>query len=1174
MDVEETSQISNIFPDQNESLLVPASECPAASHGLEEFTEVCRICNKEFSSIHSRMRHEKNVHKLYLYKSTAFALIDQNDSLSDYPSDRSSAGDVKISSTMCRFCNKCFSSNHSRIRHENTKHGENVEKKPTPIQPLEDSKPKSYNLRAQQGDSGFVSSTSLTETKKVKSVSIVCRICGKLCLNSNSRAKHELMAHFRNPVKLMSRHKMRPPKGRSSFKALTKKRKNNLQTYTIQTEKDFVDFYVNVSAMFQDNICLCCDRYIPDRKNMVNHLKKWFGDCMYYNCWKCWISFPNMRQYTFHTVNHVLCDKRSKLLDVGLVNCKPYQNYSCHSCKFIIASEEEFLFHFETKHNINDFPKRCQFCDEVFENSEQLREHFLSPCIKKVYCGICKKSFKTQEEFDEHCDIHNSLNDDNTTFKEKLRSISTQTSLQYHLPYPCQTCEQRFLNHYHLLKHLKLIHDDPSIEICTLCPETIYKRYVPKKEIKEHINKYHQETPEPTEEAEPTNNKTSYICNICNNLFGNINEWKSHQCAFSATFKCDECEKYFRNDQELNEHKSSHSKLKLKLIRCSNSNSYMTSTSRPQRRNSFVNQLMCRTCTKCFSTKEDLEEHIKTHDSSSENGTTFNCTLCDKTYMYKFSLNKHIKNHHPEHFARQVRAKSQPPERQLETEPENDDFKRKCPICNVPCKGSNSLYHHNRRYHSSNDKLNRSMPDLTAAEEPGPSESKDTTCKFCNMVCKSSVGLANHLRIHYSGKKEMPVLKPVHIKESKEKHSCITCHKKFTDENVLQEHILTHFTPETLPKTPKDKVFPCIHCHKLCLTSGALKNHIKIHDILERKKNLKKCHRCGLVLMSSAGLARHLTSDCVNKIRKKAYTCRFCNNQYPSTSALNKHLKRHSLQTVTKNLNGLIVKKKGTMPVVLKKNLSSPNANVKKVTKPPNGLTYSCSKCKIRFLNSDQLKNHVKMHIKEEKHKEALNNIKLALNNDKTTTPSSQPAEIFKCELCPESFDRLYSYVSHKGWHKREAQSLAASTVSQAAQTPQKKPVSAAFQAAQTPQKKPPAASTQTSQKRHICEVCKAAFDTLADYRKHLLKHKNHTCSLCNKKFIFLGRLRRHMTIVHNTELQDSPTNVDNSEKVKEFLMKKSVVVSKNYMCTECNISFPDAKRLRYHVLKHVNNTV
>ena len=60
-------------------------------------------------------------------------------------------------------------------------------------------------------------------------------------------------------------------------------------------------------------------------------------------------------------------------------------------------------------------------------------------------------------------------------------------------------------------------------------------------------------------------------------------------------------------------------------------------------------QYSCIHCKKIFSSKNNLEKHLKTHIKNlSDKQSNFECEICEKSFGLKKNLNKHMRNSYEE----------------------------------------------------------------------------------------------------------------------------------------------------------------------------------------------------------------------------------------------------------------------------------------------------------------------------------------------------------------------------------------------------------------------------------------------------------------------------------------------------------------------------------------------
>ena len=116
--------------------------------------------------------------------------------------------------------------------------------------------------------------------------------------------------------------------------------------------------------------------------------------------------------------------------------------------------------------------------------------------------------------------------------------------------------------------------------------------------------------------AKNTEGTSAYTCDNCAKIFKRENLKKYHQKTCGDIHSCGEegCNKTFKSPKTLKEHTKIHSK-----------------------------ELMCETCSACFSKISNLKKHKLTHNK--DEGKQYKCKTCSKAFHSKNGLKGHEENH-------------------------------------------------------------------------------------------------------------------------------------------------------------------------------------------------------------------------------------------------------------------------------------------------------------------------------------------------------------------------------------------------------------------------------------------------------------------------------------------------------------------------------------------------
>ena len=270
------------------------------------------------------------------------------------------------------------------------------------------------------------------------------------------------------------------------------------------------------------------------------------------------------------------------------------KEFRCMECEnFTGVHKFELVHHFLEEHNGKQFNfEICQWCQEVFENSDRLMNHHAKVHApqnipRKVY--MCEKPFCTYEGKYSFTKLRQHMAEEH------------ESSIPY-MPFKCDQCDSRFLVHEELSHHMNVTHQMNLIQFqCETCPMAYYDRTAYFIHKKSH-NK----------------NFELFFCQHCNDPHMSRYELFLHHCATHRLetssiremqfpfFACELCKFYNTNYEKLTEHmEDKHGVLDFLPIPC-----------------------LIDGCQQRF---EDLMKHTKHRRSAHMVNGNHLCTYCGKT---------------------------------------------------------------------------------------------------------------------------------------------------------------------------------------------------------------------------------------------------------------------------------------------------------------------------------------------------------------------------------------------------------------------------------------------------------------------------------------------------------------------------------------------------------------
>ncbi|KAM3955256.1 uncharacterized protein ACR2FA_010861 [Aphomia sociella] len=140
-------------------------------------------------------------------------------------------------------------------------------------------------------------------------------------------------------------------------------------------------------------------------------------------------------------------------------------------------------------------------------------------------------------------------------------------------------------------------------------------------------------------------------------------------------------------------------------------------------------------------------------------------------------------------------------------------------------------------------------------------------CEVCGCGFQTSKELADHTSTAHVK------LKPF---------ECAICHKRFTQQGGVHQHMRMH---------TGDRPFPCTFCPKAFTQKSGLDQHLRIHT----KVKPYRCVICSKSFCQSVHLKQHMRTH----TNVSPFQCGICQKRFKQSSHLNYHLKNHNPLNMT-----------------------------------------------------------------------------------------------------------------------------------------------------------------------------------------------------------------------------------------------------------------------------------
>lgn len=324
-------------------------------------------------------------------------------------------------------------------------------------------------------------------------------------------------------------------------------------------------------------------------------------------------------------------------------------------------------------------------------------------------------------------------------------------------------------------------------------------------------------------------------------------------------FRCLECQKFFKKEDDLNEHtESSHPK--------------------PLPSKPFF---ACNHCGEKFTEAKELKNHVK---KGHEKDTSYTCTHCMKKLASYFLLENHMKIHHNDGDESKESEMVFIPEADpihLQEQSSQSEGCNKCDVCKKRFRKKTCLKQHYEDIHRNIYpyacfKEKRSYMFKTKSQYDHHMRTmhqsilwfeQESLCSICGKKLTSPPELRAHMNIH-TGNEDF--------------FDCDTCSNSFKTHDELNEHI-GYEHPE------KDTEYTCHMCQFTSRSAGYFNLHNKIHN-----SNQNKCKVCGKEFFFTFEYDEHI-KKC--SITEGIRNCEYCPSKFTDDTLLKVHIARkHSHQ--------------------------------------------------------------------------------------------------------------------------------------------------------------------------------------------------------------------------------------------------------------------------------------
>ena len=377
----------------------------------------------------------------------------------------------------------------------------------------------------------------------------------------------------------------------------------------------------------------------------------------------------------------------------------------------IICSESE-----KEDQSESDNLQACRYCSKVYHHVKARNKHMITDHLDQCTrdgiifpCASCSAVFVSELGREKHC---RTIHKNKPTTRPELFKCPFD-----HLSPQKTTASFKKLKDLHV--HVKYVHPEKD-KSCLGCA----KDFPSFKDLDEHIQSHQKGTPY----CQPF-----YHCDHCCRVFQKeytlVVHKRNEHSTLKETLHCQFCQKDFKNAKFLKNHEEKHRKEQL--------------ATEPR------DDHLCPSCGKSFSTRLNLERHIK---SKHQRVKDHQCPDCGKSFVDSTRLKEHRwihTNHKPYPCAqcdKSFRHKSHLKHHQAKDHGTSKPFE--CDICHKSFCYRYELVNHSASHQQSSKKRNKVVLDMRHCQENTDLDQQLTQVVFACELCHHHFSSMDKLKEH------------------------------------------------------------------------------------------------------------------------------------------------------------------------------------------------------------------------------------------------------------------------------------------------------------------------------------------------------------------------------------------------------------------------------------------
>ncbi|WAR17162.1 ZN836-like protein [Mya arenaria] len=356
----------------------------------------------------------------------------------------------------------------------------------------------------------------------------------------------------------------------------------------------------------------------------------------------------------------------------------------------------------------------CAYCGKLFRDRHQLTAHVRSHTGEKPFkCTVCGKGFTQKSNMKSHYVVHMKESD-------ALKILRARPKNHF-----CEICTKEFQSPAHLRMHLRT-HTGERPYACNICD----KRFIQKTKSKRGRKR------------SDMYNVIVHQCHFCGKAFPGRVPLERHVRIHTGErpYRCEECGKTFIQPGHLSTHKVTH-----------------------QKHLWNISQRICKFCGRIFYDKAQLTRHLRVHTGEKP----FKCDVCTKSFSQKSNMKQHMLTH-------------------LQFNLISDNPNRQCGLCGKIFASKTKLARH-MRIHTGEKPFECSVCQKRFNQK----ESMRSHMTLCGKIFYNKTKLTRHIRVHTGEKPfQCDVCKKCFSQKSNMKIHMLTHYAIFNNNTIITSNLI------------------------------------------------------------------------------------------------------------------------------------------------------------------------------------------------------------------------------------------------------------------------------------------------------------------------------------------------------------------------------------------------